>query len=175
MTEIRKWGLIAVGAAFGLVILAAAIQFGFTARALVNLPTMILLVAAAVEDFRRKKIPDCLTLPGLGWVLLTSALLGWPRMVEALLGVLLCGGVLLTLAVISRGSIGGGDVKLMAMIGASLGWRWGFGVLVCAQVAAAAVALCLFIAHRKGRKDTLAFGPFLAAFALLAIIARPMQ
>jgi leader peptidase (prepilin peptidase) / N-methyltransferase len=174
MTGIRKWGLIGVGALFGLLILAAAYQFGLTARAAVNLPTMTLLAAAALEDIRRNMIPDWLTLPGLAWVLAASAFLGWPRMADALLGVLLCGGVLLTFAVISRGSIGGGDVKLMAMVGACLGWQWGFGALVFAQLAAAVVALCLFMARRKGRKDTLAFGPFLAAFALLAILARPM-
>ena len=95
-------------------------------------------------------IPDWLTLPGLGWVLGASAFLGWPRVADAFLGVSLCGGLLLISAVISRGSIGGGDVKLMAVIGASLGWQWGFGVLVFAQLFAALVALCFFIAGRRG-------------------------
>ncbi len=174
MTDIKKWVLITVGVLFGLLILAAAYQFGLTARAAINLPIMIVLAIAAIVDIHRKMIPDWLTLPGLAWVLVASAFLGWPRMADALLGTLLCGGALFILAVVSRGSIGGGDVKLMAMIGGSLGWRWGFGVLFFAQLAAAAVALCLFITRRKGRKDTLPFGPFLAAFALLAIVARPM-
>jgi len=104
-----------------------------------------------------------------------SAFFGWPRLSDALLGVILCGGALLLFALISRGSIGGGDVKLMAMIGASLGWRWGFGVLAFAQLAAAGLAICLLITRRKGRKDALPFGPFLAAFAVLAILGKPMQ
>ena len=172
--DLSRWGVVAVGVFFAAVILTAAYKFGLTARALINLPTMILLAAAAIVDFQRKIIPDWLTLPGLAWALAASVFLGWPRMADALLGVLFCGGVMLILAVISRGGIGGGDVKLMAMVGASLGWQWGFGVLVFAQLAAAGVALCLFLARRKGRKGTLPFGPFLAAFALLAILAKPM-
>jgi hypothetical protein len=88
---------------------------------------------AAIVDLQRKTIPNWLTVPGLVWVLGSSAILGWPRLADALFGLLFCGGVLLILAVISRGSIGGGDVKLMAMIGALLGWRWGFGVLAAAE------------------------------------------
>lgn len=174
MTDLKKWGLIAVGALFGVLILIAAYQFGLTARAVINLPVMVILTVAAMIDIHRKTIPDWLTFPGLGWVLVASAFLGWPRLTDALLGVLFCGGALLLLSAVSRGSIGGGDVKLMSMIGASVGWRWGFGVLVFAQLAAAAVAAYLFLVHRKGRKDTLPFGPFLAAVALLALNARPM-
>lgn len=174
MTDLKKWGLIAVGALFGVLILIAAYQFGLTARAVINLPVMVILTVAAMIDIHRKTIPDWLTFPGLGWVLVASAFLGWPRLTDALLGVLFCGGALLLLSAVSRGSIGGGDVKLMSMIGASVGWRWGFGVLVFAQLAAAAVAAFLFLVHRKGRKDTLPFGPFLAAAALLALNAKPM-
>ncbi len=174
MTDLKRWVLITVGALFGLLILSAAYLFGLTARAAINLPIMIVLAIAAIVDVHRKMIPDWLTLPGLAWVLVASAFLGWPRLTDAVLGVLFCGGALLILAVVSRGSIGGGDVKLMAMIGASLGWRWGFGVLVFAQLAAAVVAAYLFLVHRRGRKDTLPFGPFLAAVALLALNARPM-
>jgi leader peptidase (prepilin peptidase) / N-methyltransferase len=174
VTDLSRWGVVAVGVFFAAVILTAAYQFGLTVRALINLPTMILLAVAAIVDIQRKVIPNWFTLPGLAWVLVTSTFLGWPRIADALLGALLCGGALLILAVVSRGGIGGGDVKLMAMVGASLGWRWGFGVLAFAQLAIAAVALCLFLAGRKGRKDSLAFGPFLAAFAILAILARPV-
>ncbi len=174
MIDLRKWGLIAVGSLFGLLILNAVYQFGFTARAAINLPIMGILAAAAIVDIYRKTIPDWLTFPGLAWVLAASVFLGWPRLTDAALGVLFCGGALFILSVVSRGSIGGGDVKLMAVIGASLGWQWGFGVLVFAQLAAAAVAAYLFLVHRKGRKDTLPFGPFLSAIALFALNARPI-
>ncbi len=169
-----RWVAGVVAAMFGLLILGAAYQFGLTARALLNLPIMCVLAVSGIVDIREKRIPDWLTLPGLAWVLLASAFRGWPRVADGLLGILVCGGLLLILALISRGGIGGGDVKLTAMVGATLGWRWGFGVLAFAQVAAAAVALCLFVTRWKGLKDTLPFGPYLAAFAILAIPARPL-
>jgi len=136
---------------------------------------MVLLASAAIVDIQRQMIPDWLTLPGLVWVLGASVFLGWPRVADALLGVLLCGGMMLLFAVISRGAVGGGDVKLVALIGAMLGWRWGFGVLAAAQLSAAALGLCLFLAGRKGRKDALPFGPFLSTCALLALLVRPLE
>jgi len=172
---LKKWVRVLISALFGLVILAAVDQFGLTAQAFINLPAMALLVVAANVDMQQNVIPDWVTLPGLAWALVTSAFLGWPRLLDALLGVALCGGVMLTLAIISRGSIGGGDVKLMATIGALLGWRWGFGVLAVAQISAALLALGLVLAGQKGRKDALPFGPFLAAFALLAMFGTSMQ
>ncbi len=175
MRDFKKWTAVAVGVLSGVLILAAARRFGFTPRAAVNLPLMALLAVAAIEDIQRKMIPDWLTLPGLAWVLGTSAFLGWPRVANASLGLFFCGGALLILAVISRGSIGGGDVKLMALIGASLGWRWGFGVLALAQLSAAIVAGCLLVARRKGLQDALPFGPFLAVCALLAMVGKPME
>ncbi len=95
-------------------------------------------------------------------------------MADALLGILVCGGALLTLAVASGGSIGGGDVKLMAMIGAAIGWRWGLGVLAVAQVAAGFLAIPLLLTRRRRRKDYLPFAPFLVAFALLALWSKPI-
>jgi prepilin signal peptidase PulO-like enzyme (type II secretory pathway) len=175
MRDPKKWGIIAVGLLSGFLVLAAAHRYGLSVDAAVTIPLMVLLAGVSIVDMQRKMIPDWLTLPGLLWVLGTSAIWGWPRVADALLGLLLCGGSLLIFAVISRGAVGGGDVKLMAIIGASLGWQWGFGVLAFAQLSAALLALCLFITGRRGGKDTLPFGPFLTTFAMLAMVGRPMQ
>jgi prepilin signal peptidase PulO-like enzyme (type II secretory pathway) len=166
---------VAVGVLYGAVILAAAYSFGLTSRAVVNLPTMIVVALAGIVDLERRMIPNWLTVPGLAWVLAASPFLGWPRVADALLGILLCGGIMLLLAVISRGAIGGGDVKLVAVIGAALGWRWGFGVLAFAQLCAAIVAAFLLIGRRKSLQDALPFGPYLAVFALLAMVGRPLD
>jgi prepilin signal peptidase PulO-like enzyme (type II secretory pathway) len=174
MRDARRWGPATLGLLYGAVLLVAAYHFGPTIRAVVNLPTMILLSTAGVVDLQREVIPDWLTVPSLAWVLAASLFLGWPRLVDALFGIVFCAGIMLLLAVISRGGIGGGDVKLVAVVGASLGWGWGFGVLAFAQVTFAFVALCLFISGRKGRKDALPFGPYLATFALIALLAKPM-
>jgi leader peptidase (prepilin peptidase)/N-methyltransferase len=175
MRDFKKWTVAVVGVLSGVLILAAVRRFEFTPRAALNLPLMVLLAIAAIEDIHRKMSPDWLTLSGLVWVLGTSALVGWPRVADASLGLIFCGGTVLILAVISRGSIGGGDVKLMGLIGASLGWRWGFGVLAVAQLSVAIFAGCLLVARRKGLQDSLPFGPFLAVCALFAIVGKPME
>jgi len=175
MRDPKKWGIAVVGLLSGVLVFAAVHRYGLTVHTALTIPTIVLLAGAGIVDIQRKIIPDWLTLPGLLWVLGTSAFSGWPRVADALLGLSLCGGLLLIFAVISRGAVGGGDVKLMAMIGASLGWQWGFGVLAFAQLSAALLAVCLFITGRRGGKDTLPFGPFLATFAMLAMVGRPMQ
>ncbi len=169
-----NWALILVGGLFSLLTLGAAYRFGLTAQGLIALPTLIVLAFAGIADIKRKIIPDWLTLPGLAWVLGASAYQGLSRATEAILGAVVCGGALLVLAVLSRGAIGGGDVKLTAVVGAFLGWRWGFVALFSAQVAAALVAVCLMLAGRKGRKDALPFGPFLSTFGVLAILIKPL-
>ena len=169
-----NWALILAGVFFGLLVLAVAYRFGPTTHGLVALPTAIVLALGAITDIKRKTIPDYLTLTGLAWILAASLYLGLPRAVEALIGALACGGALLILAMLRRGSIGGGDVKLMAVIGAALGWRWGFGALMFAQLAAALVAACLLVTRRKRRKDGLPFGPFLSTFAILATLVKPL-
>ena len=167
-------GLVLVGVVFGLLVLGATYRLGFTARAFLGLPTLTVLALAAMSDIQRKTIPDWITLPGLGWVLAVSVFLGLPRPAEAVLGAAVCGSTLLVLAVVSRGSIGGGDVKLMAVVGASLGWRWGFAALFFAQITAALVAGCLLVMGRKGRKDVVPFAPFLSTSAILAFLAKPL-
>jgi prepilin signal peptidase PulO-like enzyme (type II secretory pathway) len=166
--------LVLVIGLFGLLTIGVAFRFGLTAQGLIALPTVVALALAGLADLRRKIIPDWVTLPALAWVLAASVYLGFSRAAEALLGALVCGGALLVLAVVSRGAIGGGDVKLTALVGAFLGWRWGFLALFFAHVAAALVALSLMIAGRKGRKDALPFGPFLSTFALFGVLAKPL-
>ncbi len=174
MKGVRKWGVGVLAAGHGILILEAAHRLGFAGRTLINLPAMGVLALCALMDIQRKAIPDWLTLPGLAWVLVAGAFLGLSRSTDALLGALACGGILFIFALLARGSIGGGDVKLMAVIGASLGWQWGFTVLILSQVAAAIVAVCLLLTGRKERKDVLPFGPFIATFAQLALFLKPM-
>ena len=73
----------------------------------------------------------------------------------ALLGAVVGGGIVFLIAVVSRGAVGGGDIKLMAMLGAVLGWKGALAVLAFSQVAAALVAVGLLIAQRAGRRDVL--------------------
>ena len=82
-----------------------------------------LLFVLALIDLDHKLLPNALTLPGIAFGLF-FALLGWSiPFWSSVLGVSLGFAVMFAIALISRGGMGMGDVKLMAMIGAFLGWQ----------------------------------------------------
>jgi leader peptidase (prepilin peptidase)/N-methyltransferase len=87
-----------------------------------------------------------------------------------IIGTLLAGAVFYGIAVASQGGMGGGDVKLAAMIGAFLGWQRVLVAIFLAVVGGGIVAVGLLLARRKGRKDPLPFGPFLALGGLLSAL-----
>lgn len=137
------------------------------------------VVLAAAVDLAVQRLPDVLTLPlaagtaaGLG---LASAFPGaggsWPR---ALLGGAVLTVVYFLLFLINPNGMGFGDVKLALSVGVALGW-YGWDVLFLGTFAgfllAAGFGLTLVIAGRAGRKTAVPFGPFMAAGALVSLLA----
>jgi leader peptidase (prepilin peptidase)/N-methyltransferase len=65
--------------------------------------------------------------------------------------------------------MGGGDIKLTAMVGALLGWRAALLTIFLGTLTGSIIALFLLASGKKGRKDPMPFGPFLALGAILAL------
>jgi leader peptidase (prepilin peptidase)/N-methyltransferase len=65
--------------------------------------------------------------------------------------------------------MGGGDIKLTAMIGALLGWREVLLTIFLGTLSGSVIALFLLASGKKGRKDPMPFGPFLALGGVLAL------
>ncbi len=128
----------------------------------------VFLLAMAVIDFRTGLLPDNgnLYLAALGLVM--AAIVGSLR--DALLGALLGAALLFALRTLSRGGIGLGDVKYAAAFGIWLGWQGTLLALMLAFALGACLALVLLGIGRLGRRDRLAFGPFLSAGAYLSYI-----
>ena len=128
----------------------------------------VFLLAMAVIDFRTGLLPDKgnLYLAALGLVMAT--IVGSLR--DALLGALLGAALLFALRTLSRGGIGLGDVKYAAALGIWLGWQGTLLALMLAFALGACLALVLLGIGRLGRRDRLAFGPFLSAGAYLSYI-----
>jgi leader peptidase (prepilin peptidase)/N-methyltransferase len=136
------------------------------------------LVALSVIDLEHFLLPNRIVYPlALATLtLLTLAALvdgAWDALGRAVLGGL---AGMLTLAVLhlaSPRSMGFGDVKLAFVLGLALGWL-GWGELVlglfCGFLAGALVGLALIALRRRGRKDHLPFGPFLAFGTLVALL-----
>jgi leader peptidase (prepilin peptidase)/N-methyltransferase len=130
----------------------------------------MVLVAVFFIDLDHKIIPDRITFPGIAIGLALSGLRGgpWELAVAALSGVG-AGAVLLLIAVATRGGMGGGDVKLAAMMGAFLGWPLIAVGLFVGVVVGGVAAIVLLAAGLKGRKDQIPFGPALAVGGFVAM------
>jgi len=139
-------------------------RFGFTPRWVALLPLLALLAVIAVVDVTTKMIPDALTLPGITYSLALAGLTnGGPTLLEAVIGVLVGGGLLLLLAVVTRGGIGGGDIKLVAMLGGALGWRGAMIAFALSQLGGGIVILYLLRVGQAERRKTLPIGSLIAA------------
>lgn len=146
------------------------------------LPYLVLVpagLALAAIDADVHRLPNAITLPlvpvELALLAGASAATGdWTSLRRAGLAALLVGGGFLLLALVLYGrSVGMGDAKLVVSLAAVLGWlSWGHVLLGLwlGFVLGGVVALGLLLARRAGRGTHLAFGPFLVAGALLALL-----
>ncbi|MDQ7820991.1 MAG: prepilin peptidase [Armatimonadota bacterium] len=127
------------------------------------------LLAVFFIDLDHQIVPNAITYPGLAAGLALSALQG--RIVPAVVAAAGAGAFFLLIALVSRGGMGGGDIKLAAMMGAFLGWPGiAVGLLVGFLVGAAA-GLVLMAARKRSRKDPIPFGPALAVGGVVALLA----
>ncbi len=124
------------------------------------------LIVAFCTDLERGVIPNAVTYPGIAIGLLFAGAAG--RVVPALAAAAGAGAVFALAGLLSRGGMGGGDVKLAAMIGAFLGVPGVIVALFSAVVLGAAAGALLVAARLRTRKDTIPFGPALATGAMIA-------
>lgn len=125
------------------------------------LVTAVLLTIGLV-DVRVRRIPNPLVALLLAWAVVQSRWLGQPALDSLVVGLLVAGGFFLLLALLSRGAMGLGDVKLAAASGALLGWPVMTAALILGIVAGGVAAVVLLVTRRAGRRDTMAYGPYLA-------------
>lgn len=126
-------------------------------------------------DLEHQILPNVITLPGIV-VGLAFSLVGPPGWRASLLGVLAGGGVLYAIAwgyyaVRREEGLGMGDVKMLAMVGAFLGWQAVLLTLVLASFSGALIGMAMIALQRGSMKYALPFGTFLAIGALVAMLA----
>ncbi len=129
---------------------------------------VVILLGAAFIDIDHGIIPDRLTYPGIVIGLLLS--FGTLGFLPALAGSLAFGGLLFAVAIISNGGMGGGDIKLAALIGAFTGITGSAITLLMASFLGAIFGVGLMLIKRTGRKTPIKFGPFLALAAYTAFL-----
>jgi prepilin signal peptidase PulO-like enzyme (type II secretory pathway) len=129
------------------------------------------LIAIAVYDVRRRRIPNAAVYPAIAVALVVAFIRPDGPWWNFLIAGLSAGALFIALSAISRGAMGGGDIKLAGLIGLMAGWP---GVLVALFVAfavGAGVGLLLIALGRIGRRDPLPFAPALAVGAATAAVA----
>lgn len=156
----------------------AAWHFGPTLQAIGALFLIWALIALTVIDFDTQLLPDSITLPllwaGLAFNLvntyadLSSAVIG------AMIGYLSLWSVfwLFKLATGKEG-MGYGDFKLLAALGAWLGWQMLPAIILLSSVVGAGIGIAMIAATRQGRNTPIPFGPYLATAGLIALFWGP--
>jgi leader peptidase (prepilin peptidase)/N-methyltransferase len=155
-------------------LLAAALMYQFQlsiAAAGYFLFTAALLVIIFI-DIHHQIIPDVISLPGIVLGVLFSLISDTVTWQSSLIGLLVGGGVLYAVAYFyyllrKADGMGGGDIKLLAMIGAWLGWQSLPFVIFTSSLSGSIVGLIAMFYQKKGGRTRIPFGPFLSLSALV--------
>ena len=132
------------------------------------------LIVITVIDLYHQIIPDVISLPGIGVGLLASLIIPPITFLNSLIGILLGGGSLFLVATLyqwlfKREGMGGGDVKLLAMIGAFLGWKAVILTILLSSLIGSISGISIMVLKGKNFKYAIPFGPFLSLGAVIAL------
>ena len=136
------------------------------------------LVAITFIDLDHQIIPDVISLPGIPIGFLCSFALPWISWTDSLFGILLGGGSLFAVAagyelLTKKEGMGGGDIKLLGMMGAFLGWQAVLPVIFLSSLIGSLVGVPLMLIKKADGKLAIPFGPFLALGALIYLFWGP--
>ena len=134
-----------------------------------------LLIIVFFVDLKHRIIPDVITLPGIVIGLAFALISPQIRILDSLLGLLIGGGVFYLLAILGellfkKESMGGGDIKLAAMLGAFLGWQKLFLIFFLSAFLGSIIGILAIQFSSKVKKHrTIPYGPFLALASFAAL------
>jgi len=156
----------------------ALARFGLGWQALLMYALIAAFLVITFIDLDHRIIPDVITLPGIPIGLAASFGPGMISPLEALLGILAGGGSLFLVAwgyqlVTQREGMGGGDIKLLAMIGAFIGWKGVLLTIFIASLTGTLAGMALIFRRRGDMKLAVPFGPFLAVGAIAYLFMGP--
>lgn len=148
--------------------------FGISWSFIISFIFSAALIVITFIDLRNQIIPDFISLPGILLFFLCSFIVPWTDPIQSLLGILVGGGTLYIFALgyqflTKKEGMGGGDIKLLAMIGAFLGWKGALATLILGAFAGSVIGIILIIFKGKDLKYAIPFGPFLSAGAFCTL------
>ncbi|MFC1798677.1 prepilin peptidase [Thermodesulfobacteriota bacterium] len=162
----------------GLFAFCVFLRFGLTLTGLIYYLFIVALLVITFIDMDHRIIPDRITLPGIPVFFIAALIVPTVTLKDSLLGILTGGGILFAIGwtyylITKKEGMGGGDVKLLAMIGAFIGWQGVFFTIFVASAVGTFTGLIAMSIQRKGMKLAIPFGPFLSIGAILYIFFGP--
>ncbi|TWI71181.1 type 4 prepilin peptidase 1 [Desulfobotulus alkaliphilus] len=152
-------------------------RFGLQPVTLIFFLFTAALVVITFIDMDHRIIPDVISLPGIPLGFLASGFF-YTGFVDSGIGILVGGGSLLAVALgyrllTGRDGMGGGDIKLLAMIGAFIGWQGVLFTIFASSLTGTLIGILAMIRQKEGMRLAIPFGPFLAFGALLYLFWGP--
>ena len=169
-----SWRYPLVEALTGILFALTVTRFGVTLQAVPLLAFLCGLVLVSFIDLDHQIIPNAITLPGIPLGLLTGLLLGEPPLLDRVIGTLVGTGFLYLVlfyggALYGQEAMGEGDLNLIALVGAFLGWKAVALTIFLGCLFGSVVGLGLMLFRRLSRRQHIPFGPFLSAGAAVAL------
>jgi len=159
----------------GMIYLIIYLIYGLSIQSLIYIILSSALIIIAFIDLNEQIVPDVISLPGIGVGLILSFFVPYLSFINSALGVVVGGGIILIIALVGsmifkKEAMGGGDVKLAAMIGAFLGWRYTIISLFLGFFLGALAGIFLVLSKIKSKEDMVPFGPFIALGSLITLL-----
>ena len=159
----------------GLIYLIICLIYGLSIQSLIYIILSSALIIIAFIDLNEQIVPDVISLPGIAIGFIISFFVPYISFINSALGVLVGGGIILIIAlggsaIFKKEAMGGGDVKLAAMIGAFLGWRYIIISLFLGFFLGALTGIILIMAKIKSREDVVPFGPFIVLGSFISLL-----
>jgi leader peptidase (prepilin peptidase)/N-methyltransferase len=150
------------------------LRYGLSGSYLFYFSFVSALIVMTVIDLYHQIIPDVISIPGIGVGLLGALIVPYITFFNSLMGILLGGGSLFVVATLyqwlfKREGMGGGDVKLLAMIGAFLGWEAVILTVLLSSMVGSITGIIIMVLKGKDFKYAIPFGPFLSLGAVISL------
>lgn len=168
----------AIEALTGVMFALVLYSFGFSHATLVYWLLCAALIVISFIDLDHQIIPDVISLPGILIGFLCSFFIPWISWVDSLLGIIAGGGSLFLIAwlyekLAKREGMGGGDIKLLAMLGAFLGWKAVLPVIFLSSLCGTLIGVPIMLLQKEDSRFAIPFGPFLNFAALIYLFWGP--
>jgi leader peptidase (prepilin peptidase) / N-methyltransferase len=162
----------------GLLAIAIVIKYGLTLHSLLLLLLVFSLIIVTFVDLDFQIIPDILSIPGIMAGIGASFFMPTISWIDSILGILAGGGFLFIIAVAykwltNRDGMGGGDIKLLAMVGAWLGWKAIPFILLISSFIGALIGSISLLLAKKSLRYKIPFGPFISIAAVIYLFFGP--